>query len=172
MKPFSFFINAKVAGFQPYNKEKPNHNLVTIEFTKKPPDDLIQILGDLLDFNTNAKRRKEERIIIDEENAKKLTIKQKESRIHIGGKVFPCILKDISCTGINIILAKMKEIEVNAEITVELSFEDFDKHIQLPGNIVRVEKMEKYEDLVSLGIQFDETRIPMAYRNQINNFFK
>ena len=52
---------------------------VSLEFTQRPPDDLIQILGSLLEANSNAQRRKDERIVITPESMKKLGLDSRES---------------------------------------------------------------------------------------------
>lgn len=59
-----FFVSAKVTGFNPYNKDNPNLNFINLVYTKRPPDDLIAILGQMLEINVNSKKRKDERIDI------------------------------------------------------------------------------------------------------------
>src|SRR5512137_1619688 len=49
--PLSFFVPCHAAGFTPYNPENPDVQLIALEFTQRPPDDLILILGTLLEAN-------------------------------------------------------------------------------------------------------------------------
>ena len=60
----SFFVNGKVSDIKPY-MNSAELSVITISFTQRPPDDLIERLGTLLDANANAIRRKEERIMPD-----------------------------------------------------------------------------------------------------------
>jgi hypothetical protein len=47
--PISFFVPSHAAGFTPYNPQNPDVQIIGLEFTQRPPDDLILILGTLLE---------------------------------------------------------------------------------------------------------------------------
>jgi len=64
VEPITFFVTCRPTGFTHYAVQGPDVHFVTLEFTQRPPDDLIQILGSLLEANSNAQRRKDERIIV------------------------------------------------------------------------------------------------------------
>ena len=172
IKPISFFATAKMIGLQPYLHKKPDLNFLTLSYTKRPPDDLIGILGELLDANINAKRRKEERIIVDERNIRKLEIKTKEIKIHINGTPRMGLLRDISFSGVMLILARAVEITPMSPLVVEIPFENLVKPMSMAGKITRTEDLESHEDFMAIGVQFDDTKIPMAYKSRINNYFK
>ena len=171
-KTISFFATAKMIGLQPYNQKKPDLNFLTLTYTKQPPDDLIGILGELLDANVNAKRRKEERITVDERNIRKLEIKTKEVRIHINGNPRMSLLRDISFSGAMLIIGKSDDVVSQSPLSVEIPFENLDTPMMLKGKIVRMEELESHAELIAIGIQFDETKVPMAYKSRINNYFK
>ena len=171
-KPISFFITSKIIGIQPYDLKKPGLNFITLTYTKKPPEDLIQILGDLLDANINAKRRKEERIILDEKNARKLELKTRECRLSVRDHGQKCILRDISFSGTQVITAIIEGLEEKGSLLVELAFESMSGTLNLPGNVMRIEELATQPEFTTLGIHFVESKIPMAYKNRINNFFK
>ena len=79
MEPITFFVTCQPTGFTHYTVQGPDVQFVTLEFTQRPPDDLIQILGILLEANCNAQQRKDERIILTPETMKKLGLESREA---------------------------------------------------------------------------------------------
>jgi len=72
----TFFVNTKVAGYTPYGNSG-EVVLLTLQFTQRPPDDLIEIMGRILDANVNSKKRRDERIIITPDSIRKLVSQKK-----------------------------------------------------------------------------------------------
>ena len=54
--PLSFFVPAKITSLQPFS---PDLYFLHLNYTGRPADDLIDRLGQLLEANVNASRRKE-----------------------------------------------------------------------------------------------------------------
>ena len=94
----SFFVNSKVTNISPYMNSQ-DLVIVTLTFTQRPPDDLIEQIGGLLEANQNAIRRKEEYILINEENKRKLGLMREETVVMIENVPRHCILRQISFGG-------------------------------------------------------------------------
>ncbi|MCL2881097.1 MAG: pilus assembly protein PilZ, partial [Treponema sp.] len=101
--PVIFFVAARVTGQAPYGTSH-DMSLLNIQFTQRPPDDLIEIMGRLLDANVNSAKRREERILLTEESQRKLSIQSRESAVFIQGVPRRCIVRDISFSGSKIIM--------------------------------------------------------------------
>lgn len=169
--PVLFFVSAKVTGYNPYNKEKPNLNFVSLEFTKRPPNDLIAILGQMLDAASNSKKRREERITLDVQTVKKLGLKSKGAQVYIQGVPRNCIIRDLSFSGAKVIIAGVAKFLLEKEAT--LNFETTDNEpFSIEGETLRHEPVEGRKDLAALAIQFDEEKVPMEYKMIINDFLK
>lgn len=169
--PLSFFVTAKVTGFSPYNRKKPNINFVNLTYTQRPPDDLIRILGQLLDINVNSKKRKEERISLDEITARKLGMDTKNAVVKIEGRSIKCIIRDLSFSGAKILINSLGGSLQGKPIALELDFDDTDELITVPGRILRSENLKDREEIVTLAVQFEESGIPISYKTKINQFF-
>ena len=169
--PLMFFVSARVTGYNPYNAEKPNLNFISLDFTQRPPDDLIAILGQILDARMMSQKRKEERIIINADSVKKLGIKSKSGNIYIQGVPRTCIIRDLSFSGTKVILAGVGKFLLNKDASLHI--ETIEKgQIEIQGKIVRNETVEGRKDLVALAIQFDDTKIPIEYQMILNDYFK
>ena len=93
--PLAFFVGARVAGIQPYQGTNQQLYFLTLQFTQRPPDDLIVILGSLLEANVNAQRRREERIIVNPDSMKKLRLASRGTVVSIANVPRKCIIRDV-----------------------------------------------------------------------------
>ncbi|MDR1319304.1 MAG: PilZ domain-containing protein, partial [Treponema sp.] len=167
--PVTFFVNARVLGFSPYGSSKDVATF-TIQFTQRPPDDLIEIMGRLLDANVNSAKRREERILVTSESLRKLNIVSKEIAVFIEGVPRRCILRDISFSGAKLIMIGVAKFLVDREASMRISFDDPPESFLLKGKFVRSENVEGKKELIALAIQFYDSGIPMGYKIRINDY--
>lgn len=170
-EPVLFFVSAKVAGYNPYNKEKPNLNFISLDFTKRPPDDLIAVLGQLLDASSNSKKRQEERITLDVQTAQKLGLNSKGAQILIQGVPRNCIIRDLSFSGAKVILAGVAKFLVGKEATLKIEKTN-GGIFSIEGKTLRHEPVEGRKDLAAIAMQFNEDSVPIEYKMIINDYLK
>ncbi|MFW5801153.1 MAG: PilZN3 domain-containing protein [Spirochaeta sp.] len=170
--PISFFVPCKITGFTPYQSANGNLHFVSLTFTQRPPDDLIEILGRILDANSAAKNRREERIVITAESVQGLGLKSKGGVLLIDGIPRKCIIRDLSFNGSKIILVGVAKFLVDKLVTLRLAFSDPEETLELPGKIIRFEPVQGRDDLAAFALQFDSEKIPMRIKMRINNYFK
>ena len=165
----SFFVAGRVTSIVPYMNSK-DLAIVTITFTQRPPDDLIEVIGRLLEANSNAIRRREERIILNEDSKRKLGLVKEEAIIMVQGVPRHCIVRDLSFSGAKIILLGLSQFLTNKPATLRLEFEDPDEVIQLNGAIVAAELIEGRKDIVAASMSFSEKMVPLSYKLHVNNY--
>ncbi len=170
--PLSFFVSARVAGYSPYGKNRPDVFFVTLNYTQRPPDDLIEIVGQLLEANSNAKRRREERIVLTADSAPKLGIRAKEAQIEIGGVPRRCIIRDLSFSGAKVIVLGIAKMLVDKEAVLHLQLVEPQETIRIAGKVVRFEPVEGRSDISAFAMQFNDDTLPMKYKLRINNYLK
>ena len=166
--PLSFFVNTKSSGYVPY-QGSDEMALFTLQFTQRPPDDLIEIMGRILDANVNSKKRKDERILINPESSRKLNI-GKESAVLIQNVPRHCILRDISFSGARLIMMGVAKFLVNKEAFLKIDFEEPRETFLLKGNLIDAELIEGRKELISLELQYDENMVPMGYKIRVNDY--
>jgi hypothetical protein len=170
--PVSFYVAAKTIGYAPYGPQNPDLNFVSLSFTQRPADDLIEILGTLLDANVNSKKRKEDRIILTADTMRKIGIKAKETTLMIQGVPRKGIIRDLSFSGAKVIIFGIAKFLIEKEIIFKIELEDSVETIDIPGSIVRHEEVEGRKDIAAFAIQFKEDKIPMRYKLLINDYIK
>ncbi|MCR4940105.1 MAG: PilZ domain-containing protein [Treponemataceae bacterium] len=168
-QPLCFFVNTKVTNITPYATSN-DLALITLTFTQRPPDDLIEIIGRLLEANINAIRRKEERIVISVDSKRKLQLVKEETLVFIQNVPRHCIIRDLSFSGTKIVILGLAKFLVDKDVIIRLDFEDTHEPVGIKGRIVGAETIEGRKDLVSLSIRFDEASVPMVYKLHINQY--
>lgn len=165
----SFFIGGRVNGISSY-ANSTDLAIVNIQFSQRPPDDFIEMIGHLIDANENAIRRYDERIIINADSCRKLGIPKEETVITIQGVPRRCILRDLSFGGAKVMVLGLAKFLVNKETSLNLQFTEPDETIELKGRIVKAVAAEGRNDIYAASIRFDEESISMAYKIHINNY--
>ena len=105
--PVSFFVPCKIENLSEYNPQKPHVRFATLDFTQKPSDSLVGILGSLLEIKTNALRRRDQRIVMTADNMKKIGLMSRESCLAIDGASRRCLLRDLSFGGAKVLLSML-----------------------------------------------------------------
>ncbi|MCD6120861.1 MAG: PilZ domain-containing protein [Spirochaetales bacterium] len=170
--PISFFVSTKTAGFNKYNKENPDIYFITLNFTQRPPDNLIEMLGKLLEANINAKKRKDKRILITPESIRKLSLKGKEAFIYVESIPRKCIIRDLSFSGAKVLLFGIAKFLINKKAVLRIAFEDIKQPVEIAGEIIRFEPVEGRKDIAAVAIHFNEDKVPMEYKIRINDYLK
>ncbi|AEJ61654.1 type IV pilus assembly PilZ [Spirochaeta thermophila DSM 6578] len=171
-QPLSFFVSAKVAGITPYGKQDASVSFLTLSYTHRPPDDLIEILGTLLEANINAKNRKEERILLNEEMQRRLKLRERNTLVYIQMVPRRCLLRDLSFSGAKVIMMGVAKFLLKKEVRLRLEFEDPQETFEIPGLIIRYEPVEGRKDIGAYGIHFDEDKVPHGYKIRLNEALK
>ena len=167
--PMFFFVSSRVVGSGPYQGSQ-DISLLTLQFTQRPPDDLIEVMGRLLDANINSAKRRDERILLTPEALRKLQIAAKETILFVQGVPRRCILRDISFSGAKIIMVGVAKFVSDKEIVLRLDFDDPRESLLIPGKVVRIEDVEGRKELIAVALHFAEHQVPMNYKMRINDY--
>ena len=172
--PVTFFVASRVESLAGYNPQKPHVHFISLEFTQRPPDALIEILGSLLEINANAVRRRDERIVLTPASMKKIGLESKESCVAVGGSPRRCIVRDLSFGGAKVLVPHLGEPQAGkqgeSQVIRKLARCEEKADAVLSGSIVRVEDVEGRNDIVALSIQFS-SEPPISYTQKINGYF-
>jgi hypothetical protein len=167
--PLTFFVSARSLGYVPYSGSK-GMAIFTLQFTQRPPDDLIEIMGRLLDANVNSAKRREERIPMIPETLRKLKVLPKGCAVFIERVPRRCILRDISFSGAKMVMMGVAKFLVNKDSALRIDFDDPRESFLLQGKFVRAENVEGRQDLLALAIEFNEAIVPMGYKLRLNDY--
>ena len=170
VEPFTFFVTCHATGFTPYSVQDPDVQMITLEYAQRPPDDLIQILGTMLEANCNSQRRKEERIVITPESMKKFGLESRDALLFVDGAARRCVLRDVSFGGAKVLAPALEESALEKQVSLKIAKGEQAVEMTLPGVIKRIEEVGGRKDIVAVCIQYS-AEPPMTYKLLINSFF-
>ncbi len=165
----NFFVQGHLLNIQEYASEQQDLYLASLVFTSRPPDDLIETIGFLLEANVNAAKRKEERIPITEQNIPKLNLESKNCQVKIDGIPRKGILRDVSFSALKVIIPGNAKFLINktAEVTIKHLKEG---NVLITGSILRFEEVEGRRDLAAIVVKIHLSTLPLNYKVMINDF--
>jgi hypothetical protein len=167
--PVTFFVSGRVMGMIPY-KNSNEISLMTIQFTQRPPDNLIEVIGRVLDANVNSSKRKDERITITSETQRKLKILAKETAAFVQGVPRRCILRDMAFSGAKVIMMGVAKFLVDKETALRFDFDDPRESFLVRGKFIRSENVEGKKEMIALAMEYDEALVPMGYKIRVNEY--
>ena len=165
----TFFVAARILASAPYNNSEDVY-IFTLQFTNRPPDDFIEIIGRVLDANVNSTKRKDARIQLTADNLRRLNILSNESAVFIERVPRRCILRDISFSGSKIIMMGVAKFLLEKDVALKIEFNDPKEAFLLKGKFIRAEAVEGKKEMVALGIYFEEAAVPMGFKIRLNDF--
>jgi hypothetical protein len=168
--PLTFFVAGRVLGTSPY-KNSADVCMMSIQFTQRPPDDLIEIVGRVLDANINSQKRKTERIAVSADTQRKMKLISKEIAAFIQGVPRRCILREMSFSNAKLIMMGVAKFLVDKETALRFDFDDPRESFLVKGKFISAESVEGKQEMLALSMDFDETQIPSGYKVRINDYF-
>ncbi|MCL2229989.1 MAG: pilus assembly protein PilZ [Treponema sp.] len=164
----TFFVAARVMASAPYGNSQ-DVNMFTVQFSNRPPDDFIEIIGRVLDANVNSAKRKDDRIPLTADNLRKLNILSTETAVFIQQVPRRCILRDVSFSGSKLIMMGVSKFLLDKEASIRIDFNDPRESYTIKGKFVRAEDVEGKKEMVALALNFDENAVPMGYKIRLND---
>jgi hypothetical protein len=165
--PLAFFVSARLAAQTAYNREVPDLYFLSLEYTNRPPDDLIEMLGGLLEASRNSSRRSEERVEVNPASMKQLGLESREAVLFVDGVEGRCLLRDLSFSGAKVLVHGREEAFLQKPVLLRPPFADRGAGVTLAGRVLRWEGMANREDIGAIAIRFEE-EVPIQYKVAVN----
>jgi hypothetical protein len=164
-----FFVPSMVTGYNTFSKRDANTFLVSLDYTNRPPDDLINILGGAITIAENFEKRKDVRINVEDRIFKDIGFASVQAVALVDNIRRPCIVKNVSASGALIILSCFPKLLMGREVVLQLRTIE-NESVNLHGNFVRSDEVVKRQDIHGMGVTFKESGIPLEYKVMINRY--
>ncbi|MBN2547337.1 MAG: PilZ domain-containing protein [Spirochaetes bacterium] len=165
-----FFVPGSVKGYKNFLNQNTSTFLMTIDFTQRPPDDLIEILGKIIKEREDFEKRKDIRILLEGKITFDIGFKTNKCIAVIDNIKRPCIIKNISAGGAMIVLACNPKFILNKPIKLIFVISYLNEPLFMEGIIKRSEGIEGRKDIYSIGVEYEVEKIPIEYKKLINNY--
>ena len=167
--PVTFFISGRVMGNAPF-KNSNDVSMLNIQYTQRPPDDLIEVVGRVLDANVNSSKRGDEKIFLNQDSMRKLRLMSKETAAFIQRVPRRCILRELSYSGAKIIMLGVAKFILDKETSIRVDFDDPRESFNIDGKFVSSENVEGKKEMIALEMNFDLPNVPMGYKIRLNEY--
>jgi hypothetical protein len=171
--PVVFFVPAVVKGYNTFNAKAGAVNtafLMSIEFTQKPPDDLIEILGKILESADNFEKRKSLRITLEGKVVDDIGFLSNKAVLTLDNIKRPCILRNVSSFGCMVVMSCNPKFILNKKTVITVATNISPAPLELEGTILRFEEVQGRKDLYGIGIELIEDKIPFEYKELLNSY--
>ena len=168
--PIAFFVSGRVMDMTPF-KDSKDVSLLNINFTQRPPDDLIEIIGRVLDANMNYSKRKDDKILLTAETQRKLKLLSRETAAFTQSVPRRCLLRELSFTNAKVIVMGVAKFIVDKETSLRVDFEEPRESFLIKGKFTNPESVEGKKEMLALTMEYDEANIPTGYKVRINEYF-
>jgi len=169
-EPISFFVTIKLVGVSDYQME--DLALVTLAYTQRAPDALIERLGRIVEANVNAKRYATEKVVLTDSIMRRVALSKKETVVFVDEIPRRCILQNISFVGATVYIMGVASFLKNKAVTLKFDFLDPDTVITVKGHTIGALPLKDRKDLVSLTIEYESQNVPMNYKLYLNRYFE
>lgn len=170
LEPVTFFANAKIKGYSRYNNAQDNDlYFMTLEFTQRPSDELVEILGKFLEANVNSQKRKDIRIPVNEVSVRKLGFASCNTIVAVEKVDRKCLIRDLSFGGALVLIPGVAKFLQGRSAVLRLMLEDNSQVLTLPGKFVRFEAVEGRRDITQAALAYDAEAIPHIYKLKMND---
>jgi hypothetical protein len=169
VEPITFFVTCRPTTFTHYAVQGPDVHFITLEFTQRPPDDLILILGSLLEAKFNSQKRKDERIIVNPETMKKLGLDTREAELTVDGRTCKCVLRDLSFSGAQVVVSGKPASFMGKSASLRFAPSDQLPDLAIPARVNRVDEVGGRKDILAVVLEYSSDP-PMSYKLLINSY--
>ncbi len=170
--PLAFFVSARIVGISRYGDPAKGLTFLNLKYSQRPPDDLIERLGNLLAANLSFHRRREERIILSPDTQKKLGLVSSGVQVVVDNVPRKSLLRDISFGGAKVLMQGVPQFLMNRAASIRFEFEDPAETIVIGGEIVRFEPVEGRSDISAFAIRYADDKVPMPYKMRLSEYFR
>lgn len=167
--PIQFFVNCSVSEINSFNNST-ELALIKLIFTQRPPDDLIERLGEFLQVNENFVKKMYEKIPLNKDSVRLLGLPKEESYIFIENVPRKCIVKELYFGGARLLFVGVPKFLQNKQVCLKLLFIDSGEKISLNGIIKQAEFLPNRQDIVQVNLDFTKEEVPMSYKFHINKY--
>jgi len=168
-QPNSFMVPCKVGQIGTY-MNSTDLAIVTLNFTQRPSDALIEHTGRLLEANDNSIRRRDESIVINDDTKRRLKLSTEKISVNIQNVPRNSVLRELSFGGAKIVLMGLAQFLTHKGVTLTLDFDEPQETLTVKGIITSAEPVEGRKDIVTATIDFSDEDIPLEYKLHINEF--
>jgi hypothetical protein len=161
----AFLVPARIISNAPYGNSA-DMSMFTLQYSQRPPDDLIEIMGRVLDATYCYSKRKSERFPMTPDALRKMRFIGNDIVVTTAGAANRCILRELCFGGARFIMKDATEEIVDKPCTVRFEFIEPRETYAIAGKFVKIEVALSRPDLAVLTVEYNDP-VPMTYKTRL-----
>jgi len=171
-KPVQFFVPTRITSLEPYKGTAGPSALLLLSYGNRPPADLIAVLGEVLEANTTAEKRRDERFVVTQESAPRLGLKDRWGDLLASGTERRGIVQDLSFGGALLVMHAAPELAVGSPASLRLQFKGLGRTVEIPATVARSEQVPHHAELAVVALKFDPEGVPLPYKVRLSQYLQ
>ncbi|MDR2602554.1 MAG: PilZ domain-containing protein [Spirochaetaceae bacterium] len=161
-----FLVPARMTSSSAYGASE-DMTFFSLDFSARPPDDLIEIIGCILEANINSTKRRNEPLLITPDVMRKTGLATKEVSVVVGDHTNKCVLRELSFGGARVIAMSKTPLEIDENASITIEFEDPREQCVIEAKILKVDKVTAAQNMFIITLDYTG-HVPMIYKVRLN----
>ncbi|MDR2468324.1 MAG: pilus assembly protein PilZ [Spirochaetaceae bacterium] len=144
-------------------------SLFNLQFSQRPPDDLIEIMGRVLEANYYYTKCKNKLFAVGPDAYRKMRFINKDVLIAVGNATYGCLLREFAFGSMRFILKGAPQEILNKPAKIRLSFDEPQETLILDGSIAKFEAVINHPDVSVVTLALSDP-VPLPYKARLCDY--
>ena len=165
----AFLVPARVSSSEAYNGSS-EMSLFTLQFSQRPPDDLIEIMGRILEANYFYSKYKINLFPVNPDVIRKMRLANKDiAVVQSDGQNCACILRQIGFGAAHLVAKGIPQSILDKSLTLRFDFEEPQESVLVEGICAQFDYASNQPDIAVVVIAFGSA-VPMSYKVRLSDY--
>jgi hypothetical protein len=165
----AFLVPARVLKSESYNGS-PEMSIFTLQFSQRPPDDLIEIMGRILEANYFYSKYKMNLFPVSPELLRKTRLANKDMAIvQSEGQNCACVIRQLGFGAAHLVAKGVPQSILDKTLTLRFDFEEPQESVAVEGICAQFEYASNQLDMAVMVIAFGGA-VPMTYKVRLSDY--
>ncbi|MDR2510785.1 MAG: pilus assembly protein PilZ [Spirochaetaceae bacterium] len=165
----AFLVPGRLTEQSPYAGSE-DMTLFTLQFSQRPPDDLIEIMGRVLEANYHFSKNKDLFFPMSDDVQRRMCLVTKDIvNLAMDGNAYTGILRQLAFGAACCIMKGLREDILNKPISIRFEFDDPHEFCALEGVVKKCEAVANYPDTAVITMGFNDP-VSMVYKVRLCDY--
>jgi hypothetical protein len=164
----AFLIPSRVIGMSPYDGSQ-DMTLFQLQFSQRPPDDLIEIMGRILNANYHYSKNKKQLFPITADALRKMRFMNKETVLTVEDTAYKCLLRDLGFGCARFIVKGTPKSLLEKHGSIRFDFVEPKESIIIEGSFDKRDPVADNPD-INVITMFFEDPVQMSFKTRLCDY--
>lgn len=163
-----FLVPVRLSSTAPYSGSQ-DMSILNLQFTQRPPDDLIEILGRVEEALFLAQSQSEKLFPMQPDTFRKMRFLNKEIAVSVGGTNFGSVLRELGFGQARFIFKDAPKTVLEKPASINFNFDEPRESYTIEGTVSRYEVVAEHKALSTVTISFNPP-VSLVYKLRMSDY--